>query len=1081
MRLVVSIAAALIVAAGAPADTIHIPADYPTIQAGIKAAAPGDEVVVADGTWSGPGNIDLDPLGKAITVRSENGPEACLIDCKFKGRGFNIHTGEGPDTRIQGFSITSGSAAQGAGFFISGGSPTIDSCWVDSGSASAGGGLFCVNGSPDLLSCEFTYNGASPGNGSGACFMNSNASATDCEFSGNEGSGSGGGVYAQGGSLTLTSCRSEFNISNLGAGVYSSGCELSLVQCSVRGNGGGQTSGIHCDGGDVDLTSCTITGNGDYGGGVRLNSVSARITGCSITNNDDDKDQGHGGGVCLTASSALLTGCTISGNTVGYEFLGRGGGVYISPDSVAFVIDCRVEGNYAFDHFYSGGEGGGIYTAGNAAFVGCTIRSNGAVSGAGVWASGSPTFDACLLATNNAAYFGGGTLLKGDASFTRCTFDGNHAWLVQPIGKGGGAAFIQGNPTFDRCLFTGNASDGQLGNGGDGGGAIWSDGQAQFVNCIFTGNADVGAGFGGAMVTSGRDTIVNSVFYGNALIGGQGGAIYGRTPGTTLTNSIVRSNGPVPLAGPLSVFYSDVQGGTDGPGNFDADPLFVDPVSGDFRIAPGSPCIDSGDSGAVPPGINTDYAGAARRVDVAASPDQGKGPPPIVDVGAYEFPATIKPCQTEQLLAADGQAGDEFRYAAFGPGILAVGAYSADAQGADAGAVYIYERDGAFRWAFQTKLVAPGGHAGDFFGARVYLDADRLIAGSSRDDQQGESAGAAYIFRNDGQSWIPEAKLLPDDPQAAAQFGYAVAISGARALCGSWKHDVDGVSNAGAAYIFRRDGDQWVQEARLVASDPLPFASLGWAVDLRGDVALVAAVGANGNRGLAYIFRRVGGQWVQEARLEAPDGAPGDKFAYAVALRADRAVLGAPWHDHGAEDCGAAYIFDRKPDGWALNTELNGSLGIAGSLAGSSVAIEGDLVAVGAPGADDRGIDSGAAAVFRSSGDQWAELAHLAGDGSAAGDLMGRPVALGEGFLAVGAPLHDGPGGPDQGTVYLFALPGCPCYADMTEDGALDLFDFLAFQNAFAAQDPAADCDHSGLFDLFDFLCYQNAFVVGCS
>ena len=75
------------------ATTIHIPADQPTIQAGIDASVDGDTVLVADGTYTGYGNRNIDFLGKAIVVISENGPESCIIDCEWGGRGYSFHQG----------------------------------------------------------------------------------------------------------------------------------------------------------------------------------------------------------------------------------------------------------------------------------------------------------------------------------------------------------------------------------------------------------------------------------------------------------------------------------------------------------------------------------------------------------------------------------------------------------------------------------------------------------------------------------------------------------------------------------------------------------------------------------------------------------------------------------------------------------------------------------------------------------------------------------------------------------------------------------------------------------------------------
>ena len=93
----------------AAADIRHVPGDYPTIQEGIDAAVDGDEVVVADGTWTGVGNTNLDFGGRLITVRSDSGdPALCIIDCEwvFEVRGFHFHSGETDQAVVSGERMT---------------------------------------------------------------------------------------------------------------------------------------------------------------------------------------------------------------------------------------------------------------------------------------------------------------------------------------------------------------------------------------------------------------------------------------------------------------------------------------------------------------------------------------------------------------------------------------------------------------------------------------------------------------------------------------------------------------------------------------------------------------------------------------------------------------------------------------------------------------------------------------------------------------------------------------------------------------------------------------------------------------
>ena len=127
-----------------------VPGDYPTIQSAIDASLHSDTIVIADGIYSGPGNRDIDFKGKAITLKSENGPENCTIDCQGgevdPHRGFHFHSDEGSNSILEGFSIANGyivgdGGNGGGGIYCPNSSPTIRNCVVRNCSAGSGGAI----------------------------------------------------------------------------------------------------------------------------------------------------------------------------------------------------------------------------------------------------------------------------------------------------------------------------------------------------------------------------------------------------------------------------------------------------------------------------------------------------------------------------------------------------------------------------------------------------------------------------------------------------------------------------------------------------------------------------------------------------------------------------------------------------------------------------------------------------------------------------------------------------------------------------------------------------------------------------
>ncbi|MCH8805685.1 MAG: right-handed parallel beta-helix repeat-containing protein [Planctomycetes bacterium] len=220
-----------------------------------------------------------------------------------------------------------------------------------------------------------------------------------------------------------------------------------------------------------------------------------------------------------------------------------------------------------------------------------------------------------------------------------CILTGNTA-------PGGGAIACDNDssPTIINCVITGNTA-------GFNGGAVVTTGESTptFINCTITGNT---AGWnGGAVFLNGfrgiGPTFINCTIADNTA-GREGGGLFagGFESGATVNNSIIWGNSGDQITGPgaISVRFSDVQGGFVGQGNIDDDPLFVDPASGDYHIALGSPAIDAGDNTAVPTGVTTDLDGNPRFVDDPGTPNTGvpgNGFAEIVDMGAYEFQGEV--------------------------------------------------------------------------------------------------------------------------------------------------------------------------------------------------------------------------------------------------------------------------------------------------------------------------------------------------------------------------------------------------------------------------------------------------------
>ena len=264
-----------------------------------------------------------------------------------------------------------------------------------------------------------------------------------------------------------------------------------------------------------------------------------------------------------------------------------------------------------------------------------------------------------------------------------------------------------------------------------------------------------------------------------------------------------------------------------------------------------------------------------------------------------------------------------------------------------------------------------------------------------------------YIFKQEGDSWSQQAKLIPADPAEFDQFGSAVSISGDYAVVGAPYHDGDG-TNAGATYIFKREGDVWTQQVKLNAYEVEAGDHFGFSVSIKGNYVVVGAWGDDDlgeNAGAVYVFRRLDSTYVLHSKILAADGDGSDYFGSSVAVSGDSFVVGANGDDLG----GSAYIFKREDSVWVQQVKLMAAEGGSYDEFGNSVAMDGDFALVGARGAD---YHTGAVYLYERDGDTWVEQTKLLASDGMDYDGFGSSVAVSGIYAAVGL--------PNAGQAYLY-------------------------------------------------------------
>jgi hypothetical protein len=199
---------------------------------------------------------------------------------------------------------------------------------------------------------------------------------------------------------------------------------------------------------------------------------------------------------------------------------------------------------------------------------------------------------------------------------------------------------------------------------------------------------------------------------------------------------------------------------------------------------------------------------------------------------------------------------------------------------------------------------------------------------------------------------------LPEDG-----YGASVAVDGQTIAVGAPRHD-QGAIDGGALFIYEATSTGWQLVSQFTSDDIAPDDDFGHCVAIDGDTIVVGAqykLESSGGIGAAYVIRKVGGVWQEVAKL-TPNYEPRSRlFGESIAIHGNRLVVGATGEDTGGTSSGAAYVFEEVGGVWAPVAKLLAHDAAAFDQFGKSVAIEGDLVVVGAYGDDDFGASSGGA------------------------------------------------------------------------------------------------------------------------
>lgn len=563
-----ALAALLALSASAQAArTLVVDADdaqaYPTIQGAIDAAADGDTVVIRDGVYT-PQPPAIEFKGKAVTVRSENGPANCIVHA-----AFIFNQWETTGSVLSGVTISEvASSSRGGGIYCRNASPQVINCIIENCQAQrGGGGAYCFAGRPTFSDCIFRANSATT-------YMVCDDEGCWTEFS------SGGAILSDGADLVLIRCVFQENTAGRGGGAIYHGMEgrMTVRDCTFLANSARYGGACRIDSTqDALLEDCVFADNqgADDGGALYLADADIHIAGCLFEQNRANLDDG-GAVFMINQSAPKITACRFRANHANED-----GGAMALFESAPEITECVFEQNTAQE------DGGAMYNfvSSRPVISRCRFTGNSAVDDGGAISNrdgSEPLMMRCLFEANTARDNGGAIFNRNFSGgrLSDCIF-------LQNIARTAGGALYNRdncNPVLYNCLLVANIAN-------DSGGAVYNRDNCnpEISFCTLVDNTATFDGGGVCSLDDCYPHVYRSILWNNDDDGGtdESAQLYGRGE---VRNSCVKGwTGTLLSDGQ----YSAVIG---------ADPLFIKGPRGDYYLsqveagqAQTSPCVNYSD------------------------------------------------------------------------------------------------------------------------------------------------------------------------------------------------------------------------------------------------------------------------------------------------------------------------------------------------------------------------------------------------------------------------------------------------------------------------------------------------------